>query len=34
MNDVAAEPGVAKPQPAIAVKGLNRNFGGIVAFDF
>jgi neutral amino acid transport system ATP-binding protein len=33
MNDVAADPGVAKPQPALAVKGLNRNFGGLVAVD-
>ena len=33
MNDVAAEPGVAKPQPALVVQGLNRNFGGLVAVD-
>jgi neutral amino acid transport system ATP-binding protein len=33
MNDVAADPGVAKPQPALVVKGLNRNFGGLVAVD-
>jgi neutral amino acid transport system ATP-binding protein len=33
MNDVAPDPGVAKPQPALVVKGLNRSFGGLVAVD-
>jgi neutral amino acid transport system ATP-binding protein len=33
MNDVAADPGVAKPKPALVVKGLRRNFGGLLAVD-
>jgi neutral amino acid transport system ATP-binding protein len=33
MNDVAPEPGVAKPKPALVVKGLRRSFGGLVAVD-
>ena len=33
MNDVAPDPGVAKPEPTLVVNGLNRNFGGLVAVD-
>jgi neutral amino acid transport system ATP-binding protein len=33
MDDVAAHPGVAKPQPTLVVNELHRNFGGIVAVD-
>jgi neutral amino acid transport system ATP-binding protein len=32
-RDVAPDPGVAKPKPALVVKGLHRNFGGLVAVD-
>jgi neutral amino acid transport system ATP-binding protein len=31
--EVAAEPGVAKPDAALTVDELNRNFGGLVAVD-
>jgi branched-chain amino acid transport system ATP-binding protein len=33
MSDLAPEPGVAKPEPTLVVKGLRRNFGGLLAVD-
>jgi neutral amino acid transport system ATP-binding protein len=33
MSDLAPEPGVAKPEPTLVVRGLHRNFGGVVAVD-
>jgi neutral amino acid transport system ATP-binding protein len=33
MSDLAPEPGVAKPEPTLAVTGLHRNFGGLVAVE-
>ncbi|MEY2450590.1 MAG: branched-chain amino acid transport system ATP-binding protein [Acidimicrobiaceae bacterium] len=32
-NDVAREPGVAKPNPILVADGIRRNFGGLVAVD-
>jgi neutral amino acid transport system ATP-binding protein len=33
LSTLAAEPGVAKPDPALVVERLRRNFGGLVAVD-
>jgi len=33
LASVAPEPGVAKPDPALSVEGMRRNFGGLVAVD-
>lgn len=33
MHDVAAEPGVSKPDPILTIDGLHRQFGGLNAVD-
>src|SRR5680860_52606 len=33
LADVAAEPGIAKPDSTLTVDGLHRNFGGLTAVD-